>query len=60
MKIRIEIDIPKYVNGTQCHECPIEKYSRLCVHGLKYCKEYDLSRIEVKELEETKNESHRL
>ena len=56
MKIKIEIDVPKYVNGTQCHECPIEKYSRLCVHGLKYCKEYDLSRIEVKELEETKDE----
>ena len=56
MKIMIEIDVPEYTEGTHCADCPIEKYSRLCVHGLKYCKEYDLSRIEVKELEETQDE----
>jgi hypothetical protein len=56
MKIKIEIDVPEYVGGTLCHECPIEKYSRLCYHGMKYCKECDLSRIEIKELEEN-NES---
>lgn len=54
MKIKIEIDIPEYVGGTDCSDCPIEKYERLCVHGMKYCREYDLSRIEVKELEKDK------
>lgn len=54
MKIRIEIDVPKYVNGTQCHECPIEKYSNLCFMAMEMCKVVDFSRMTIKELEEIK------
>lgn len=56
MKIKIEIDVPEYVGGTHCADCPFEKYSNLCFMAMNMCKAVDFSRIEVKELEETKNE----
>ena len=54
MKIQIEIDVPEYVGGTYCADCPFEKYSNLCFMAMNMCKSVDFSRIEVKELEEIK------
>lgn len=56
MKIRIEINVPEYVGGTHCVDCPFEKYSKLCFTAMNMCWTVDFSRMEVKELEETKNE----
>lgn len=54
MKIKIEIDVPEYVGGTHCADCPFEKYSNLCFKAVIVCKEVDFSRMKIKELEEEK------
>ena len=58
MKIRIEIDVPEYVNGTQCHECPFKNKDKICSKvARKICDKVDFSRMEVKELEENHDTS---
>lgn len=53
MKIRIEIDVPEYVNGTQCHECPFKNKDKICSKvARKFCDKVDFSRMKIKELEE--------
>ena len=55
MKIKIEIDVPEYVCGTMCNECPFSSDARLCFEGVrKYCNMVDYSRMTIKELEEEK------
>lgn len=54
MKIRIEINVPEYVGGTHCVDCPFEKYSKLCFTAMEMCKVVDFSRMKIKELEGTK------
>lgn len=54
MKIKIEIDVPEYIGGTYCRDCPLEKYSNLCFMAMEMCKAVDFSRMTIKELEETK------
>ena len=57
MKIKIEIDVPEYVNGTQCHECPFKNKDKICsIVARKLCDKCDFSRMKIKELEEN-NES---
>ncbi len=51
MKIKIEIDVPEYVGGTYCRDCPFEKYSNLCLMAMEMCKAVDFARMEIKELE---------
>jgi hypothetical protein len=59
MKIKIEIDVPEYVGGTICNECP---FCNICDDSIylevvrKYCNKVDYSRMTIKELEEN-NES---
>lgn len=54
MKIRIEIDVPEYVGGTDCTECPFSN-NKLCYIIMKeICDNVDFSRMEIKELEEEK------
>lgn len=50
MKIKIEIDVPEYVGGTHCADCPFEKYSKLCVIAMNMCTALDFSRMEIKEI----------
>lgn len=53
MKIKIEIDVPEYVNGTQCYECPFINKDKICsIVARKLCDKCDFSRMEIKELEE--------
>lgn len=52
MKIKIEIDVPEYVGGTDCSECSFRINSPICALIGERCSKVDFSRIEVKELEE--------
>ena len=50
MKIKIEIDVPEYVEGTHCAECPFEKYSNACYIAMEHCKDVDFSLMEIRVL----------
>ena len=56
MKIKIEIDTPEYVGGTDCSECPFSINSLICELIGERCGKVDFSRMKIKELEETKDE----
>ena len=56
MKIKIEIDVPEYVGGTDCSECPFSINSPICALIEERCSKVDFSRMAIKELEETKDE----
>ena len=56
MKIKIEINVPEYVGGTDCSECPFSINLPLCELIGERCSKVDFSRIKIKELEETKDE----
>lgn len=54
MKKKIEIDVPEYVGGTNCTECPFSINMPLCELIGGRCRKVDFSRIKIKELEEEK------
>lgn len=54
MKIKIEIDVPEYVGGTDCSECSFSINSPICALIGKRCSKVDFSKMEIKELEKEK------
>jgi len=57
MKIKIEIDVPEYVGGTDCSECSFSINSSICALIGERCRKVDFSRMRIKELEEVNNDS---
>ena len=52
MKIKIEIDVPEYIGGTDCSECPFIINSPICALIGGRCSKVDFFRMKIKELEE--------
>lgn len=55
MKIKIELDVPEYVGGTDCDDCPFYNANSCCNDAIrKYCDKVDYSRMKILKWEEEK------